>query len=299
MSENEKWRLKDIYSNIEDAEISIEPTIDNEGRIVYGVVLLAPMDLRNVKAICTFSSGAQVFTEDYECSSTHPNNYGADFSYKSHNGVPVAACRTLNEGPDGENKPELKKFSASGSLLRDQKLFILDLRGNRGGYSMYVGDWFESFMGKEPRAKEFSAQRISRLPHPTKSGTPGKWDIWDNESGKWQDNESLIIVLTDGAIGSSGEGFVYDLRTLDNVIFVGCNTMGCALSGNAVECYLPNSGLCVEIAMGFKFCETIENIDGRGIDPDIWVDPQYAMEAVLKMIEYYNIEPSETLPEGF
>ena len=37
------------------------------------------------------------------------------------------------------------------------------------------------------------------------------------------------------------------------------------------------------------------NVDGKGYKPDIWCNPKTSLEAVLKMIENYDLKDSETV----
>ncbi|MPM95105.1 hypothetical protein SDC9_142256 [bioreactor metagenome] len=95
--------------------------------------------------------------------------------------------------------------------------------------------------------------------------------------------------------GSSGEDFVCYLRTVDNVIFVGSNTRGGHICGNVCyHLYLPNSGLKIGFGTSLGFAETMENTDGIGIMPDLWVNPDDAMDAVMRLIDHYGLNSEQT-----
>jgi hypothetical protein len=49
----------------------------------------------------------------------------------------------------------------------------------------------------------------------------------------------------------------------------------------------------VRSGMMLAFPETERNTDYIGIEPDIWCDPNSSMEAILNMIEYYQINKDD------
>jgi C-terminal processing protease CtpA/Prc len=92
-------------------------------------------------------------------------------------------------------------------------------------------------------------------------------------------------VLTDENCGSSGESMLNLLRSMENVVVVGGNTGGAQLCGNVMTFYLPNSNLSFSfgVSLGFQF--DTENVDYKGYEPDVWCDPQSALDAVLALLE--------------
>ena len=80
-----------------------------------------------------------------------------------------------------------------------------------------------------------------------------------------------------------------DLHTVENTLVVGVNTGGCSLVSDNFTCCLPNSGLPVFFGTGLGFHETMENRDGVGYAPDLWVNPPDAMEAVARLCRYYGL----------
>jgi len=77
---------------------------------------------------------------------------------------------------------------------------------------------------------------------------------------------------------------------MDNVVFVGSNSYGCALVPNQSNKYLPNSGIKMYFGLGLILTDDGENRDGIGYMPDIWVNPKDALDLALKMCKFYNIK---------
>lgn len=67
-------------------------------------------------------------------------------------------------------------------------------------------------------------------------------------------------------------------------------TLGCSLTPNNCNFYLPNTGLRVYFGTGLSFCESLENIDGAGFLPDLWVEPADALDAAVRLCQYYNLK---------
>lgn len=99
----------------------------------------------------------------------------------------------------------------------------------------------------------------------------------------------ITFLLTDNWTASAGEDVLTDLHTVENTLVVGVNTGGCYLVSDNFTCYLPNSGLPVFFGTGLGFHETMENRDGIGYLPDLWVNPPDAMEAVARLCQYYGL----------
>ena len=95
-------------------------------------------------------------------------------------------------------------------------------------------------------------------------------------------NKAIIFVLIDNNVASSGESFIGYLKTLKNVILVGTNTSGTRISNVFTQSQLPNS------LINIKFGNTLTLIpqcqEGKGYQPDIWVNSGDSLDKVLKLI---------------
>ena len=123
-------------------------------------------------------------------------------------------------------------------------------------------------------------------PVPEEPGEP----VIQKTDGAWVEQDSVIFCLTDYATASAGEWFVGDLRTLEHVVFVGSNTCGATLMTNNQTYCLPHSGLSVFFGTSLMLTPD-GNREETGFQPDLWVPPQEALEAVSRLCEYYGLNP--------
>lgn len=270
----------------------IKPTIGPDGRICYWYAALShdgsdlpdTLDghpLKWQKALRTTNSGdAPAFSElEWE-------------------GVPVLTSRSMSDrGENADaNKQALQRLSECGKGYADSPLLIFDLRGNGGGNDRYVNNWFRDWSGSELGSRSLWILRYSQLSCRLFSHYSAKYigayHVFSSPA-TWAERSGPAFVLQDQGVASSGESAVENFRTAADVLFVGGPTLGCALTPNNIDLYLPHSGLPCYFGTGLAFSETDENREGIGFLPDLWVDPTRAMNLTKKLIEYYglNAEP--------
>ncbi len=104
------------------------------------------------------------------------------------------------------------------------------------------------------------------------------------------ENPNLIIVIMDKGVASSGETFIEILRSMENVIFVGVNTSGMSLVGDNILYILPNSNMPVYLGKNLNLNINLENLDGKGFFPDLWVNSNDSLDRVLEFIERYDMD---------
>lgn len=174
-------------------------------------------------------------------------------------------------------------------------MFVIDLQGNIGRQPAFARRWFEGFAGAAPSPCQSTIIRWSPLngymealgyPVPEEPGEP----VIQKTDGAWVEQDSVIFCLTDYATSSAGEWFVGDLRTLEHVVFVGSNTCGATLMTNNQTYCLPHSGLSVFFGTSLMLTPD-GNREETGFQPDLWVPPQEALEAVSRLCEYYGLNP--------
>ena len=77
---------------------------------------------------------------------------------------------------------------------------------------------------------------------------------------------------------------------MEHVVFVGSNTCGATLMTNNQTYYLPHSGL--PVSFGTSLMLTPDgNQEEIGFQPDLWVPPQDALEAVSRLCDHYGLNP--------
>ena len=237
---------------------------------------------------------------DWTMAETAPGAGSTVYERREVDGLTVLVNQVLSDaGAEGdswyERMDQLNTFADSGGSYRDLPVFVIDLRGNIGGQPAFARRWFEGFAGTAPSPCQSILIRWSPLNGylealgyevPEAPGEP----VIQKTGGAWVEQDSVIFCLTDYATASAGEWFVGDLRTLEQVVFVGSNTCGATLMTNNQTYCLPHSGL--RVSFGTSLMLTPDgNREETGYQPDLWVPPQEALEAVSRLCEYYGLNP--------
>ena len=188
---------------------------------------------------------------------------------------------------------KLKEFAATAATYKEEPVMVLDLRGNIGGQDTYATLWLKNFCNKEVDHKVLYSTKQSNL-HKYIAGKScsavlGNWITTTNSGGTVWENDTLVFVLIDENIASSGECFTAIMNMGKRVILVGSNTAGCVNFGNASELYLPNSGICMYFGMSIAFYDSLDKQDGIGFFPDLWVEPGKSLDAVVRLCKYYGL----------
>lgn len=216
------------------------------------------------------------------------------FRREVKSGIPVVTSRTMTANE--RNAEELMDFSNAGALDRDAPVVLLDIRGNGGGNSGYGSGWVAGLTGQPSQYKWLHANKESQLyvrfmesfGMETPDST-GQWNVFDLD-GIVAPREGVALVLMDRGTASAAEDLVQSMQWVDNAVFIGSNTMGCAMFGNVVSCKLPDSRLRIQFGTSMNWCGTRENIEGVGFMPDLWVPPQDGLDAALRLCRYYGLD---------
>ncbi len=271
------------------SEDYIKPTIGPDGAITYGFF-----------AMSKDGSDLPDTLGDHElnwalCESASSYSYSREVFYEGQcQGIPMLESRHMSAStPEGE--AQLERFASCGGEYADAPLLIFDVRGNPGGSDHWLMSWFEGWTGQPAQPHRVFGHRYSQLSckHHGPSYYPtermGTWDI-QMEDGRWVEREGYTFLLTDRITASSGETAVEFLHTVENTLTVGIPTSGCSLGANHIDFYLPNTGLRLYFGTGLSFNETMENRDGVGYLPDLWVNPVEAPVAVARLCGYYGLK---------
>lgn len=218
--------------------------------------------------------------------------------------IPVLESRILyaKEGEE-EILEQLEAMAGAGEEYRGLPVVIVDVRHNGGGNSNYARGWVEGFTGQQVQPKAAYFEKCSQPYMKTLAANPayanvpkddyyrmkGQW-MCGSEDGYLLNNQSVVFLLMDKATGSSGEDFVRYLSTAEHVIRVGTNTAGVLQFGNVCEFFLPNSGIFLRMGSKIAFYDGLEMSEGIGVMPDLWVDAPDALDAVVRMCNYYNLK---------
>lgn len=270
-----KYYIEKI-NNASAIEKFIKPTITENGEIAYTFGIISANKNETIDVV--LKSSIKELNKNIKLTYSEPVNFNK-VGYKKYykNGIPIIENRRMMPL---NNNDELNDFVDEATAFKNNKISIIDIRGNSGGYSTFPMEWFKNVTGEYPYISNISCELKTMLTLKHKLAfcesniladkekiiNEINTDIqniknhhinegWGNiliNKAKTYPNNSIIIVLLDNNIASSGDEFVNYLRLFTNVIFVGTNTMGAQLIAANNEWYLPNSGIKI-------FCGTILN----------------------------------------
>ncbi len=264
----------------------IKPTIGPDGAITYGFYALSRdgSDLPD-------TVGEYDGLNWTQCKPVRTLS-GTAFSEGQCQGIPMLESHRMYAERSGEEE-QLERFASCGGEYAGAPLLIFDVRGNPGGSDRWFMSWFEGWTGQPAQPRQAFGQRYSQLRRQNSTlSYPEEWmGTWgvSSSGGDWVEREGYTFLLTDGGTASSGETVVEHLHSVENTLVVGAPSGGCALVPNNMHLYLPNTGVELYFGTGLCFHDTMENRDGIGYLPDLWVPPVEAPVAVARMCEYYGL----------
>ena len=295
MIDGEKWYV-DSLSN-KSSEMS--PVLRANGSLGYAPTLLChgkagssdTITLRNGDGVTrtdkiVWKANESLLDDTWDRSS-------ACYRYLEENGILYLSIRLFDSRRFADTV--LPEYAASGSKAKNCKLVIYDLRSNGGGGDRYARTWTQNFTGaKSVEPKVAAGNRGSKLGN----AAGFNWmsvGIFDGgvSRGNWLPNDIPVIVLMDSRCGSSGESALTFAKTMDNVIVIGSNSAGYQLCGNVYDYSLPCTGITACFGVSLSFYGSMDNVDYKGYEPDLWCNPKTALQSVLNMVERYDLGSAE------
>ena len=295
MIDGEKWYV-DSLSN-KSSEMS--PVLRANGSLGYAPTLLChgkvgssdTITLRNGDGVTrtdkiVWKANESLLDDTWDRSS-------ACYRYLEENGILYLSIRLFDSRRFADTV--LPEYAASGSKAKNCKLVIYDLRSNGGGDDRYARTWTQNFTGaKSVEPKVAAGNRGSKLGN----AAGFNWmnvGIFDGgvSRGNWLPNDIPVIVLMDSRCGSSGESALTFAKTMDNVIVIGSNSAGYQLCGNVYDYSLPRTGITACFGVSLSFYGSMDNVDYKGYEPDLWCNPKTALQSVLNMVERYDLGSAE------
>ncbi|MGG5461269.1 S41 family peptidase [Clostridium sp. B9] len=313
---NEKYYLEEVDGS-KDIEIFMKQSIDLEGNLTYviGVTVGVAKSYSSIE-IRLVNKENKVINKNISMSKNLLEYDNGKMAYEEYerNGIKILDINSMS--PTTPQDESLNLFMESGEKYADEPLLIIDLRGNGGGNQAYSAKWFTDYLDKEffqptqsyiLRDTKFNLINIikrfeeieniqpaeksvlNQAKNELENGEYGTW-IMGNPKSEFIENDNLIFVLIDKGVASSGEGFIDYLRYKENVVLVGGNTAGVSLVIDSMPCQLPNSKVIMNFGKGVVIGAEGDNLDGKGFEPDIWVNSSEALDLTLSLIENYKLK---------
>ena len=295
MIDGEKWYV-DSLSN-KSSEMS--PVLRANGSLGYAPTLLChgkagssdTITLRNGDGVTrtdkiVWKANESLLDDTWDRSS-------ACYRYLEENGILYLSIRLFDSRRFADTV--LPEYAASGSKAKNCKLVIYDLRSNGGGDDRYARTWTQNFTGaKSVDPKVAAGNRGSKLGN----AAGFNWmsvGIFDGgvSCGNWLPNDIPVIVLMDSRCGSSGESALTFAKTMNNVIVIGSNSAGYQLCGNVYDYSLPRTGITACFGVSISLYGSMDNVDYKGYEPDLWCNPKTSLQSVLNMVERYDLGSAE------
>lgn len=285
--QGKKWYLEKVKGG--DFSEYLKVTIDENGELVYALVRIANPDAESLEGdMLTLKRGKTEYSCEivWKMFDVRTGIEGeTDAGIRIENGVPILHFR----GWSGESWDDISRYAKSGKQMRNQKLFVIDIRSYPGGNAGSQQRMLEDYIGKDVSYPQVG-YRIDM---------EGTGSILNFQESRFifQNDPNIKILLADKVTASAGEALFGLHSTFENTLIVGTNTMGCFLSGTMQGIFLPNSK--IKLFIGTTFSDLYNeyyngmNPEGIGLMPDVFVNSTEALDLTMKMIEYYGIEKSK------
>ena len=287
----ETWFSEVYFDRPEDAEELdsewIRPSIAPDGRLCYTLAAVVTDEQAGQLPDEAVIGGENVSIDWQKWACTGLEDTVLSVT-ELPNGAPLLASRSMLADND-QHSVQLDAMARVGADYRDAPLLVWDLRSNSGGSDSYFRGWFAGFTGMNPDVKVSYAARLTPLnKYLLNFVLAAGWYV-DYSEGLLNYRDGITFVLQDSETADIGESMVNQLRSVTNTLTVGSNTKGAMLTANTVNVRLPGSGLEVQWGIKLQQVEKIGNPDGYGVQPDLWVPPEMAMERLEKLCAYYQL----------
>ena len=298
LGQGEKW----YYTSCGNANVEMQPYLEKSGRVCYSLRQFCPATAAHAADIITLTKGGE--TKTVSLTWTQSESYledGSqvpDYHYLKSNGIALITIRRF----DWNREDTMNEFVRTGSDLKDAKLIVIDARSNSGGDDQFVTEWLKNYTGEKPEQKTIVSNWGTAMYK--NSGVGSKlgeefavFKTGDRDyelfQGKVLENSTPFLLLTDNMSGSSGESIVTYCRTLDNCLVIGGSTRGAQLVGNVRGWMLPTPAIGFQFGQALHFIYSMENVEGKGYEPDLWCNPKTSLQSVLNMVERYDLGSAE------
>lgn len=289
--EGRKWYLSSVGSD-ENVNEYLKVTIDEKGQLCYLLGLTVPVDDARLSidaiTLCRGERIAGIPIAWTEFSARA--GYSLEETITVKDGIPLLETvpRPLRNYSGEEEEAAQNRLRNMGKDILTQDVVIVNLNEGCGWQSL-----FESIDHQVHELQMFrlskTAEQLGRRNMPWQEGNYGEYVV-RYFSGKWGENNKLIFAVQDRGNFSATEDAIADIRSIENVVLVGGSTGGTAgpSGGTNQQMFLPRTGLPVHFGASLMIDPGYTE-DGYCFDPDIWIDPDDAVDAIYRMCQFYGI----------
>ena len=248
------------------------------------------------------------------------------FREETIGGIPVVRIRSFSD----HHSEDLTQFLETANKYRGEPCLIMDIRGNGGGNEVWPKTWVTRFTGRSPSGIRYFTEFTSKTTMMGRANVHAKWynlypdtsqykqemeqyearaDVFETQStvpywtGPYYSaaevipNDTTVIVIINGYVGSAAEGFINYLSQVENVVFVGENSGGALVFGQVSNHRLHHSTLLVTLPISLNIPLDLEFREEKGLFPDLWVPAEDALNYVVAAVRKGAITTVHPIPE--
>ena len=289
--QDKKWYLTAVGSD-ENVSGYLKLTIDEKGQLCYMPGLTVPVDdpRRDIKEITLCRGERTALMPIAWTEFSRRKDYSLEETITVKDGIPLLETvpRPLRNYSGEAEEFQQNRLRNMGKDILTQDVMILNLNSGCGWQSLFESidhQILELTMFKLSK----TAERLGRWNMPWQEGNYGEY-VTRYFRGKWGENDTLVFAVQDQNNFSAAESTISDILSIENVVLVGGSTGGTAGPSAATnqQMVLPKTGLPVHFGASLSINPGYTE-DGYCFDPDIWIDPDCAVDAIYRMCRFYGI----------
>lgn len=307
------YRLKSIDGD-KDMDKFMKLTVNEEGKLVYLAYIRRSSKIEPDFKTRTYSIVEDkipidiVFESkngDIKESKTFKTEKQINYDRKENLSVEISDDIAVLTFYECNDKIDMKKINEAVEKLKGYKINVIDLRGNPGGSDALGSTFCEKYIGVGEIIKTNWANLNSKVVMKRDEVFLGKTKqdenitfntynrhIFDQELPLVKNNR-ITFVLMDRNVASAGEGFVRRVSSMENMVFVGTNTVGAMLSSNSFPYKLPHTSLKVNIGSGINLYADIDKFELNGFEPNIYCDSGESLDVVKRLVKFYGLNKND------